>query len=101
MFIKLLLISYIFSGNVMSSDEASFKIDQSSMKSIQEIMPEAVMVDRIAYHHNESVRKQIGPRFIDNYRINVDVLIPKMIKIMQDQQAEIEKLKGQKALSCN
>ncbi len=90
-----------FAGNVLGSDDALLKLDPSTVESIREMMPEAVIVDKIAYQQSHPDRREIGPRFKENVRINVDVLIPQMIKIMQDQQAEIEKLKVQKRQSGN
>ena len=90
-----------FAGNVFGSEDALLKLDPSSIESIKEMMPEAVIVDKVAYQQNNGARKEIGPRFKENYRINVDVVIPQMIKIMQDQQAEIEKLKVQKGIRGN
>ena len=101
MCLKILLISLFFARNVLGSDDALLKLDPSSIESIREMMPEAVIVDKVAYQNNNEARREIGPRFKENVRINVDVLIPQMIKIMQDQQAEIEKLKVQKRQSGN
>ena len=89
MFIKFLLLSMFFVGNVLGSDDALLKIDPSSIESIREMIPEAVIIDRVAYHQDNGVRKEIGPNFKEDVRINADVLIPQMIKVMQEQHAEI------------
>ena len=101
MCLKILIISMFLVGNVFGSEDALLKLDPTTIESIREMMPEAVIVDKVAYQQTNADRREIGPRFKENVRINVDVLIPQMIKIMQDQQAEIEKLKVQKRQSGN
>jgi hypothetical protein len=66
-----------------------------SLEEISRDFPEAVETETIIDHGPRNFSKQIGPKTKEIKRVNYDVLIPLLLKRIQENEAEIKKLKAQ------
>lgn len=91
---KLFLLSiFAVAFNISAAENRILAVDPDSIDSLEKNFPNAVETETIIDHGPKTYTKKIGPTTKDLKKVNYEVLIPDLIKLIQEQQVEIEKLK--------
>ena len=79
--------------NISAADNRILSVDPYSVDSMEKNFPDAVETETIIDHSPKTYSKKIGPQTKELKKVRYEVLIPDLIKLIQEQQAEIERLK--------
>jgi len=90
----LLLSTLAVTLNIHAAENRILALNPYSVESLEKNFPKAVEIETIIDQGPRSYAKKIGPQTKEVKKVKYEVLIPDLIKLVQQQQVEIERLRG-------